>query len=98
VVHNDKKSHTGANLSLGGGGIISVSTKQKANTRSLTEAELVAIIDIISKFVWMKLFLQAQGTTVNLNVIMRNNSTLWVRQNAFGYIQLRCCEVNSNVS
>jgi hypothetical protein len=28
AVHNDKKSHTGAIMSLGGGALISVSTKQ----------------------------------------------------------------------
>jgi hypothetical protein len=32
AVHNDKKSHTGAIMSLGGGAIISVSTKQKVST------------------------------------------------------------------
>ena len=61
AVYNDKKSHTGATMSLGDGAIISVSTKQKVNTRSSTEAELVSIDDVISKILWTKLFLQAQG-------------------------------------
>jgi hypothetical protein len=51
-------------LVLGGGAIISSSTKQEVNTQSSTEAELVAIDDIISKEVWTKLFLQAQGVTM----------------------------------
>jgi hypothetical protein len=32
AVHNDKKNHAGATMSLGGCRIISVSMKQKANT------------------------------------------------------------------
>jgi hypothetical protein len=70
AVHNVKKSHTGATMSLGGGGVISVSTTQKVNTQSSTEAKLVAINDISSKVVWTKLFLQAQGVIMNQNVIM----------------------------
>jgi hypothetical protein len=73
AVHNDKKSHTGATMSLGEGAIISVSTKQKVNTRSSTEAELVSIDDVISKVLWTKLFLQEQGWNVNQNIIMRDN-------------------------
>jgi hypothetical protein len=47
--------------------------KQKVNTQSTTEAELVSVDDVISKVVWMKLFIEAQGFTVNRNVIMRDN-------------------------
>ena len=50
AVHYDFKSHTGAICSLGGGSMISTSTKQKVNTRSSTEAELVSLDDVISKF------------------------------------------------
>jgi hypothetical protein len=83
VVHNDKKSHTGAIMSLGGGAIISVSTKQKVNTQSSTEAELVSINNIIAKVVWMKLYLEAQGFTVNQNIIMRDNiSSMKLEMNA----------------
>jgi hypothetical protein len=73
AVHNDKKSHTGAIMSLGGGAIISISTKQKVNTRSSTEAELVSIDNVISKVVWTKLFIEAQGFTLNHNTIKRDN-------------------------
>jgi hypothetical protein len=73
AVHNDKKSHTGATMSLGGGGVMSVSTKQKVNTRSSTEAELVSLDDVIAKVVWTKLFLQAQNYEVKQNIIMRDN-------------------------
>jgi hypothetical protein len=61
-------------MSLGGGAIISVSTKQKVNTQSSTEAELVSIInDVIAKVIWTKISLETQGFNVNQNIIMRDN-------------------------
>ena len=53
AVHPDMKSHTGAVMTLGKGSMQSASTKQKVNTHSLTEVELVSVDDIISKVVWM---------------------------------------------
>jgi hypothetical protein len=55
AVHKEFKSHTGVTLSFGQGIICSVSMKQKANTRSSTEAELVGVDDILSKMLWTKL-------------------------------------------
>ena len=75
AVHKDFKSHTGATLSLGKGIICSVSTKQKVNTRSLTEAELVGVNDFISKVLWTKLFIEAQGHKVTTNVIDHDSTT-----------------------
>jgi hypothetical protein len=72
-VHNDMKSHTGATMSLGEGAIQSISTKQKVNTRSSTEAELVSLDDVISKIIWTKLFLEEQGYEVNQNILERDN-------------------------
>jgi hypothetical protein len=41
AVHPDFKSHTGAIMMMGSGAIQGMSRKQKLNTRSSTEAELV---------------------------------------------------------
>jgi hypothetical protein len=46
-----------------------LSTKQKVNMRSLTEAQLVSVDNNISKVLWKKLFIEAQGhkvTTTNV--------------------------------
>ena len=75
AVHKDFKSHTGATVSLGNGIICFMSTKQKVNTRSSTEAELVGVDDIISKVLWTKLFIEAQGHKVTTNVIYRDNTS-----------------------
>lgn len=73
AVHNDYKSHTGATMTLRQGAIQSISTKQKINTRSSTEAELVSLDDEISKILWTRLFLQAQGYNIKENIIYRDN-------------------------
>ena len=75
AVHKDFKSHTGATLSLGNGIICSMSTKQKVNTRSSTEAELVGVDDIISKALWTKFFIESQGHKVTTNVICHDNTS-----------------------
>lgn len=75
AVHPDYKGHTGATMTLGKGAIQSISTKQKINTRSSTEAELISTDDIMSKVIWTKLFLETQGYDVKENIIYRDNQS-----------------------
>jgi hypothetical protein len=72
-VHHDMKSHTGAIMTLGEGAIQSISTKQKVNSRSSTEAELVSLDDVISKVIWTRLFLESQGYNITENMVKRDN-------------------------
>ena len=60
---------------MGRGAIQSISTKQKINTRSSTEAELVSFDDIVSKVLWTKLFLEAQGYPIEQNLVYRDNQS-----------------------
>ena len=62
-------------MTLGAGAIQTVSTKQKVNTKSSTEAELVSLDDVISKVMWTKLFLEAQGYDIKENIIYRDNQS-----------------------
>ena len=71
-VHKDMKSHTGAVMMLGKGCIQSISTKQKVNSRSSTEAELISMDDVLSKVQWTKLFMQEQGCNIKQNIIYRD--------------------------
>jgi hypothetical protein len=72
----------GATMTLGGGVLCSVSTKQKVNACSSLEAELVGMDDIISKKLWMKLFIQEQCFKVEMNVIYHDNtSTMKLEEN-----------------
>jgi uncharacterized protein (UPF0254 family) len=50
------QSQTGAIMTLGKGAAQVVSTKQKTNTRSSVEAELISFEDNASKVLWTKLF------------------------------------------
>eukprot|EP00978_Attheya_sp_CCMP212_P005488 scaffold12295_cov58-Attheya_sp.AAC.1 len=74
TVHGDYKSHTGATLMLGKGTVTSISCKQKINTRSSTESELVGIDDVIAKMLWTKLMIKAQGFKVK-NIAHRDNTS-----------------------
>ena len=75
AIHKDMKSHTGATMTLGAGMITSISTKQKVNTCSSTESELVVHDDVVSKILWSKQFIEAQGFTVNANIVYRDNTS-----------------------
>jgi hypothetical protein len=74
AVHKDMRSHTGATMTLGSGVICSISTKQKINTRTSTEAKLVGVDDVISKVLLTKLFIEAQNIKVNTNVFYQDNT------------------------
>jgi hypothetical protein len=75
AVHKDFKSHTGATMTMGEGVLCSISTKQKVMSRSSTEAELIAVDDVISKIMWSKLFIEAQGFEILLTIIYRDNTS-----------------------
>ena len=69
------RSHTGAVMTMGRGAIQFISSKQKMNTRSSTEAELVAVDDVIAQILWTLRFLLAQGYPVEANVLFQDNNS-----------------------
>jgi hypothetical protein len=75
AVHPDFKSHTGAVMSYGKGTAQSISRKQKLNTRSSTEAELVATDDVAIMILWTKLFMEAQGYKIDQNILYQDNKS-----------------------
>ena len=56
-LHIDGKSHTGNVITLGRGPIFSKNSKQKSVTKSSSEAEILALSDMVSTVAWMKDFL-----------------------------------------
>jgi hypothetical protein len=69
-------------MSLGKGCPINMSRKQRINTRSSTEAELVGVNDNMTMVLWTKLFLEAQGIEVMDNIIYQDNkSTMLLEKN-----------------
>jgi len=81
AVHADFKSHTGAVLTLGKGAVNTMSSKQKLNTRSSTEAELVGADDTITQAMWTKQFLEEQGYTCNTTMYQDNTSAMLLEKN-----------------
>jgi hypothetical protein len=75
AVHPDFKSHTGASMTYGKGAPMTMSRKQKLNTRSSTEAELVGVDDAVNMILWTKLFLEEQGYNVDANILYQDNKS-----------------------
>jgi hypothetical protein len=76
-VHPDFKSHTGAMITLGTGAVFARSVKQRINTRSSTEAELVGLSDQVSQVIWLRNYLTELGYTLEPAVVYQDNlSTL----------------------
>ena len=73
-VHWDCKGHTGAMMSIGKGAIMSFSRGQKLNARSSTEAELIGIADALGIILWTKYFMEAQGYTIDTNILFQDNT------------------------
>ena len=72
-VHRDCKSHTGTVISLGSGPVLVKSVKQKINTKSSTEAELVGLSDSMSIIIWCRNFLEAQGYNMPPAQVFQDN-------------------------
>ena len=64
-------------MTMGEGAIISSSNKQKINTKSACESELVGIDDAIPTMLWSLYFIQAQGIdTKRIRLYQDNKSTI----------------------
>jgi len=61
---------------------ITASIKQKINTRSSTETELVAVDDFVPQILWTNLFMEAQGYKTQDTVLHQDNqSTILLEKN-----------------
>jgi len=75
AVHPNMRSHTGGVMTMGRGSAISLSTKQKINTKSSTEAEVVGVDDGMPMVLWSRNFLEHQGYAVHDNVVYQDNQS-----------------------
>jgi histone deacetylase 1/2 len=76
-VHSDCRSHSGMVITMGGAPIDTKSVKQRINTKSSAEAELIALSDMASRAIWCREFLLAQGYAIApARVFQDNMSTM----------------------
>ena len=76
------KSHTGACTSFGRGVVLPRSSKQKLNTKSSTEAELIGMSDSVPYSLWTVYFLRSQGFDIASNILFQDNeSTIKLEKN-----------------
>jgi hypothetical protein len=73
AVHNDMKSQTGMAISLGDGVSLSKSTTQQLNSKSSTEAELIALSDSSGHIIWVRDYLIGQGYKIGPAVVFQDN-------------------------
>ena len=105
AVHPDMKSHTGSTMTMGKGAIQAISTKQKINTKSSTEAELVAADDTLSHLIQTKHFLEAQGHPSQQTILCQDNtSAILLERNgkssagkASRHINIRHCFIRDHI-
>ena len=69
------KSHTGGAASLSCGAIMCKSTKQKLNTKSSTEADVVGSSDYLPNTLWARMFLAEQGYELIENIFYQDNQS-----------------------
>ena len=71
--HRDGKSQTGSSTSLGGGSIESSSSKQKVNTKSAHESEIIGLSDRLSRLIWARNLILDQGVKMGPAIIYQDN-------------------------
>ena len=88
-------SYTGDYISLGIGAAYASSSKQKLNTRSSTEAELVAAYDRMPQVVRTCYFLEEQGYGINDKILYQDNhSAMLLEKNGRESSSKRTCHIN----
>ena len=62
-------------MSMDKGVIVNISRKHNLNTPSSTKAELVSIIDVFGMMMWCKYFMEAQGYTIEHDILYWDNKS-----------------------
>ena len=73
AAHNDMRRHNGATMSLGRGSVLSMSKKQKINTKSSIKAELIRADNALPQIMWTKYFIEAHGYGIDKNIMYQDN-------------------------
>lgn len=81
-INKDRKSQTGVSIFVGSGSVVSKSVKQRINSKSSTEAELIACSDSVAHIHQIKNILTDLGEQVEqVNIFQDNKSTITLLTN-----------------
>lgn len=73
--HDDCRSLTGGAISFGWGVLLTKCQKQKLNTKSSTEGEIVGVSDFLPNMIWARMFLEEQGFILKENILYQDNQS-----------------------
>jgi len=76
AVHPNFTSQSGDEMTIDTGMSINTSRKQKLNTRSSMESELVGADDMAQMTIWTKFFVEKQGHDAKENILHQDNKSL----------------------
>ena len=83
-IYDDMRGHTGGTMSTGKdgrGSIISISKKQKLNTKISTEAELIGADNAMPQMLWTRYFQESQGYGIDENILYQENMSVMLLEN-----------------
>eukprot|EP00957_Ditylum_brightwellii_P087193 6636771-Ditylum_brightwellii.AAC.1 len=75
AIRPNMRSHTGSVMSFGLGIVHGRASKQKLNTKSSTEAEVVGVSEYIPYNIWLIHFLNHQGYMIMNNTLYQDNQS-----------------------
>jgi len=95
ATRRELRSQTGVAMSMGRGAIHSMARKQRLNTTSSTEAEVVGADDAMPQITWTRYFLEEQGVKISRNILLQDNqSAMLLEKNGTGSSSRRTRHIN----
>ena len=73
AVHHDMHGHTGRAITFGTGILSPSASKQKMNSRSTNETEVIGNSEYLPKMIWHEYFFESQGYKLSENVLFQDN-------------------------
>ena len=75
MVHHDLKGHTGGFICFENGAFAAKSKKQRLNSNSSCEAELIGAGEYLKQIIWARNFMIAQGYEMKPTIIFQDNES-----------------------
>lgn len=76
AVHPDMRRHTGGLVTFGTGVLSQMSCKQKMNSRSTNETEVIGNSEFLPRTIWFENFMKEQGYPLEKNQFFKTMKVL----------------------